>query len=136
MKNHASLKEIQRDLFSKKTSCVKIVREFIDNINDKQHLNAFVEVFSDTALIKAKEVDNKIRNKPKGKLAGLVVGIKDNICYAKHTCTASKILEGFTSPYSSTVVERLISEDAIIIGRLNCMNLLWVLVMKIHTMVP
>ena len=121
MKNHASLKEVQRDLFSNKTSCVKIVREFIHNISEKQHLNAFVEVFSDTALIKAKEVDDKIKNKNQGKLAGLVVGIKDNICYAKHTCTASsKILEGFISPYSSTVVDRLISEDAIIIGRLNC----------------
>ncbi len=121
MKNHASLIEIQRDLFSEKTSCVKIVREFIDNINQNQHLNAFVEVFKDTALLKAKQVDNKIKNKNSGKLAGLVVGIKDNICYANHTCSASsKILEGFTSPYSSTVVERLISEDAIIIGRLNC----------------
>lgn len=51
----------------------------------------------------------------------MVIGIKDNICYKDHQVTASsKILQGFTSIYSSTVVERLLAEDAIIIGRLNC----------------
>jgi hypothetical protein len=51
----------------------------------------------------------------------MVIGLKDNICYKDHKVSASsKILEGFTSVYSSTVVERLIAEDAIIIGRLNC----------------
>ncbi|RZK13975.1 MAG: Asp-tRNA(Asn)/Glu-tRNA(Gln) amidotransferase subunit GatA, partial [Pedobacter sp.] len=56
-----------------------------------------------------------------GKLAGMVIGIKDNICYKDHIVTASsKMLDGFISPYSSTVVQRLLQEDAIIIGRLNC----------------
>jgi aspartyl-tRNA(Asn)/glutamyl-tRNA(Gln) amidotransferase subunit A len=51
----------------------------------------------------------------------MVIGLKDNICYKDHKVSAaSKILEGFTSIYSSTVVERLLAEDAIIIGRLNC----------------
>jgi aspartyl-tRNA(Asn)/glutamyl-tRNA(Gln) amidotransferase subunit A len=56
-----------------------------------------------------------------GRLAGMVIGIKDNICYKNHKVSASsKILAGYVSPYSSTVVERLLSEDAVIIGRLNC----------------
>jgi len=56
-----------------------------------------------------------------GKLAGMVIAIKDNICYKGHQVSASsKILKGFTSIYSSTVVERLLAEDAVIIGRCNC----------------
>ena len=56
-----------------------------------------------------------------GKLAGMVVALKDNICFKGHRVTAaSKILEGFESLYSATVVERLLKEDAIIIGRVNC----------------
>ena len=51
----------------------------------------------------------------------MVIGIKDNICIKNHKVTASsKILKGFKSLYNSTVVERLIKEDAIIIGSLNC----------------
>ena len=69
----------------------------------------------------AENLDKKIQQGKAGKLAGMVIGIKDNICYKNHKSSAgSKILEGFTSLYSATVVERLINEDAIIIGRLNC----------------
>lgn len=56
-----------------------------------------------------------------GKLAGLIIGIKDNICYKNHSvAAASRMLDGFVSVYSATVVERLLQEDALIIGRLNC----------------
>lgn len=56
-----------------------------------------------------------------GSLYGLVVGIKDVICYKGHIVSAaSKMLENFESVYSATAVENLIAEDAIIIGRLNC----------------
>jgi aspartyl-tRNA(Asn)/glutamyl-tRNA(Gln) amidotransferase subunit A len=67
-------------------------------------------------------IDQKIMaKKPLGKLAGVIVALKDNICLQGHKVSASsKILENFTSLYSSTVVERLLAEDAIIIGRTNC----------------
>jgi aspartyl-tRNA(Asn)/glutamyl-tRNA(Gln) amidotransferase subunit A len=56
-----------------------------------------------------------------GKLHGVVVSIKDVICYKNHQVSAaSKILNNFTSIYSATAVEKLIAEDAIIIGRNNC----------------
>src|SRR5690606_20320436 len=62
-----------------------------------------------------------IANNQAGKLAGMVISFKDNICYKGHRGSASsKILEGFESLYSATVVERLLPEDAIIIGRTNC----------------
>lgn len=69
----------------------------------------------------AEKVDEKLKKGTAGKLAGLVIGIKDNICYKGHKVSASsKILENFESLYDATVVERLKKEDAIIIGRLNC----------------
>ena len=121
MKNYYSFKDIQEDLRSGKTSCQKLVSGYLDNISNNSTLNAFVETYSEEAILRAKEIDHKIINNTAGRLAGLVIGIKDNICYKNHKCSAaSKILEDFESPYSATVVDRLLSEDAIILGRLNC----------------
>jgi aspartyl-tRNA(Asn)/glutamyl-tRNA(Gln) amidotransferase subunit A len=97
------------------------VAQAVATINDKKHLNAFLEVFEKSAVLQAEKVDEKIKKGNAGKLAGVVVGLKDNICYRHHKVSASsRILEGFESLYSATVVERLLAEDAIIIGRLNC----------------
>lgn len=118
---YKSYREVKENLNNNSTTCVELVNYYLKNISQKNHLNAFLEVYSDTALLKAKEVDEKIKNGTAGKLAGFVIGIKDNICYKNHKVSgASKILEGFESLFSSTVVERLLAEDAIIIGRLNC----------------
>lgn len=85
------------------------------------HLNAYLELFEESALKQAEIVDGKLKQGKAGKLAGVIVGLKDNICYKGHRVSASsKILEGFESLYSATVVERLLAEDAIILGRLNC----------------
>ena len=121
MKDYRALKEIQSDLNSGATTCVHLVEQYIKKIEDNQHLNAFLEVFSKSALEKAAEVDAKLKDGSPGILAGAVVGIKDNICYKDHKVSASsKILEGYESIYSSTVIKKLLEEDAIIIGRLNC----------------
>lgn len=121
MYTFTTIKNLHTDLNSGKVSCVQLVEESIQAIEEKKRLNAFLEVFSDSALIQAKLVDEKIANKIAGKLAGVIIGLKDNICYKGHRVScSSKILEGFESLYSSTVVERLMAEDAIIIGRLNC----------------
>jgi aspartyl-tRNA(Asn)/glutamyl-tRNA(Gln) amidotransferase subunit A len=97
------------------------VEEAISLISQKKQLNAFLEVFEDSAKELAKKTDEKIKAGTAGKLAGVIVGLKDNICYKGHKVSASsKILEGFESLYSATVVEKLLAEDAIIIGRLNC----------------
>lgn len=121
VKTYSSISEVQADLYNNNISCVGLTQSYIERIQKNKHLNAFLEVFEHSALEKAKEVDEKIKNKTAGKLAGLVIGLKDNICYKGHKVSASsKILEGFESLYSATVVERLLAEDAIIIGRLNC----------------
>ncbi|MCB9227723.1 MAG: Asp-tRNA(Asn)/Glu-tRNA(Gln) amidotransferase subunit GatA [Chitinophagales bacterium] len=119
MKQYRTLSEIQTDLDSKTITCSQLVNHYLDNIEKKKHLNAFLEVFEQEAIARAKELDTK--KGKKGKLFGLVIGIKDNICYKNHTVSASsKMLENFESLYSATAVENLIAEDAIIIGRLNC----------------
>ena len=90
-------------------------------IEKNKHLNAFVEVFFDSARQQATQVQRKIESGTAGKLAGMIVSLKDNICYQNHSVSAaSAMLQNFTSPYSATVVERLLQQDAIIIGRVNC----------------
>ncbi|MCR9171203.1 MAG: Asp-tRNA(Asn)/Glu-tRNA(Gln) amidotransferase subunit GatA [bacterium] len=103
------------------TSVLSILEDYLGRIEENQHLNAFLEVFESTAREQAKKVDEKIKSGNAGKLAGMVIGLKDNLCYEGHKVSASsKILEGFESLYTATAVQRLIDEDAIIIGRLNC----------------
>lgn len=99
-----------------------MVRYYLYQIEQTKHLNAFLEVFEEEALAKAHALDTRIKNgEPVGALAGVAIGIKDVICYKGHKVSAaSRILEGFTSLYSATAVERLLAEDAIIIGNLNC----------------
>ncbi len=121
MYTFTTIAQLQDDLRAKKVSSQQLVEEAFTAIEEKKHLNAFLEVFNDSAITQAKLVDEKIASKTAGKLAGVIIGLKDNICYKGHKVSASsKILEGFESLYSSTVVERLLAEDAIIIGRLNC----------------
>ncbi len=116
-----TLTEVQNKLTEGSITCASLVEEHLKRIEENQHLNAFLEVFSLDARSRATVIDQKIERGTAGRLAGMIIGIKDNICFKGHHVSASsKILEGFTSLYSSTVVERLLDEDAIIIGRLNC----------------
>lgn len=102
-------------------SVESITQSYLERISDHSRLNAFLEVFESSALSKAKEVDEKLANGSAGKLAGMVIAIKDNMAYKDHRVSASsEILEGFESLYSATAIDRLEKEDAIIIGRTNC----------------
>jgi aspartyl-tRNA(Asn)/glutamyl-tRNA(Gln) amidotransferase subunit A len=95
---------------------------FINRINRLKHLNAFARVYERDALEMADRLDaERLAGKKQGRLHGVVIGIKDVICYKNHPVTAgSQILAEFHSPYNATAIERLLSEDAIIIGHLNC----------------
>ena len=100
---------------------VSILEGYLSAIQKKKNLNIFLEVFEDSAKEKAFLVDKKIKAGSAGRLAGMVIGIKDNLCYKDHNVSSSsKILEGFESLFTATAIERLLEEDAIIIGRLNC----------------
>jgi aspartyl-tRNA(Asn)/glutamyl-tRNA(Gln) amidotransferase subunit A len=101
---------------------VEAVQFFLGRIAGSQKLNAFLHTYGQEALQSAKALDEKRKaGHPPGKLHGVIVGIKDIICYKDHPVSAaSKMLEGFTSIYNATVVEKLIKEEAIIISHLNC----------------
>ena len=121
MKKYSSLKGIQALISQKQLTLPDLLAYYFKQIKENEHLNAFNEVFFYSAEVQAKAVQQKIEEGNAGKLAGMVIGIKDNICYKDHIVTASsKMLDGFVSPYSATVVQRLLQEDAVIIGRLNC----------------
>jgi aspartyl-tRNA(Asn)/glutamyl-tRNA(Gln) amidotransferase subunit A len=123
MPKYSTHAQVRAAIQSGETSCLQLVEYYLEKIDTTRHLNAYVEVFVEEARQRAKALDEKYGHNPAaaGKLFGMVVSIKDVICYEGHRVTAgSRILQGFTSLYSSTAVERLLSEDAIIIGRVNC----------------
>ena len=116
-----SFSELRKRLLEGELRISDYCKKLIQEIGNHDQLNIFLEIFEDSALTKAAEIDAKASSGKLGKLAGMIISIKDNICYKNHKISASShILEGFESLYSSTVVERLLEEDAIIIGRTNC----------------
>jgi aspartyl-tRNA(Asn)/glutamyl-tRNA(Gln) amidotransferase subunit A len=116
-----TIKDYHNALLNGTTTCVDAVSFYIQSIKDQQHLNAFIEVFETEALARAAELDKQRNGSIQGKLHGVVVALKDVICYKGHKVSAaSKILESFTSIYNATAVEKLLAEGAIIIGRNNC----------------
>lgn len=121
MKKFQSLAQVRAEINAGTLTCVGLVRYYLQRTEEKKHLNALLEVYADEALKQAAQVDQKLKNGTAGKLAGMVMVLKDNICFKGHKVSASsKILEGFVSLYSSTVTERLLAQDCIIIGRANC----------------
>ena len=100
----------------------EVVKHYLDEIKEKEDvINAFISIYEDEALEKARVIDLKIRNgEAVGRLAGIPIAIKDNICTngLKTTC-GSKMLEDFIPPYDATVIEKILNEDGIIIGKTN-----------------
>ncbi len=119
-----SIAQYQASLVQGNTTCTDAVKYYLQQIENQQYLNAFVQVYKQEALEQAKVLDAQRLanpNMPLQKLHGLVVSIKDVICYKNHTVTAaSAMLKGFTSLYNATAVEKLLQAGAIIIGANNC----------------
>lgn len=113
--------EISSELSDGRTSCKTIIDQYLQNIESRKDLNAFITVFNKEKLHKrAESIDSKIISKSAGKLAGLVVAVKDAIVVKdERTTSGSRILENYISPYNATVIDRLEKEDAIVIGKAN-----------------
>lgn len=122
MEIYHSLKLLQQELKQGKYSLKSVVEHYVKQIEEQKHLNVFLEVYATEALAKADELQKKLTaGRPLGKLFGLVIGIKDVLVHQNHEVrSASKILEGFESQFTGTAVQRLLEEDAIIIGAQNC----------------
>ena len=117
-----SIQDYHQALSEGLCTCEDAVRHYLDRIEANRHLNAYVQVYGAEALERARMLDAKRRTGEKpGLLHGVVIGLKDVIAYKDHPLTAaSRILQNFTSIYNATAVEKLIREEAILIGHLNC----------------
>ena len=114
--------ELQDKLENKEITVTDITKAYIENIKKKEEkIGAFVTILEDEALKNAEEIQNKIESgEIKNSLAGIPIGIKDNICTkgVKTTCS-SKMLENFISPYDATVMEKINAEKMVMLGKLN-----------------
>lgn len=119
---YQSIAQYHTDLLSGTTSCTAAVQYYLQQIEARRHLNAYLYVYAEEALQKAAALDARRKaGQPMGKLHGVVIALKDVIAYKDHPLTAaSRILKDFTPVFNATAVERLLAEDAIIIGATNC----------------
>jgi aspartyl-tRNA(Asn)/glutamyl-tRNA(Gln) amidotransferase subunit A len=104
-----------------KLSLKENVSSFLERIEEQKDLNAFNFVFDKEAVKEAERIEEKIKSGRPRKLAGMVIGIKDVLSIKdKPTTCSSNILKYFNSVYTATAVQKLIDEDAVIIGKTNC----------------
>lgn len=117
-----SIQDYHKALSDGTVSCEEAVGHYLEKISAHARLNAYVSVYAAEALETARLLDKKRKSgHTPGKLHGVVIGLKDVLSYKDHPLTASShILKDFVAIYHATVVEKLIQEEAIIIGHLNC----------------
>jgi aspartyl-tRNA(Asn)/glutamyl-tRNA(Gln) amidotransferase subunit A len=118
----STIKQYHTHLLAGSVTCLQVTQQYLNSINANKHLNAFVATYTQQALAQAQQLDAlRATGAPLSPLHGVVIALKDVICYKDQTVTAaSKILKGFVSQYSATAVERLVTQGAIIIGTCNC----------------
>lgn len=120
MKKYNSYTELKQAYLSKEVSCESYVRHLLGDIEKENELNCFLETYGETAIGRAKEIDAKMASGKAGKLAGMVIAVKDVINVKNQTAScASKMLENYESVYNATIIDRLLAEDAVLIGRTN-----------------
>lgn len=103
-----------------RTTCERIVSDYLHRIEAHKHLNAFLTIFSEEALAQARSIDKKLAANTAGPLAGMVIAVKDVICVkGKYVTCGSRMLEHFVSLYDATVIQRLTAADAVVVGKTN-----------------
>jgi aspartyl-tRNA(Asn)/glutamyl-tRNA(Gln) amidotransferase subunit A len=113
--------ELAQQVRDGQRSALEVSEFFLARIAQQRELNAFLHVDPEAVRASARAVDEKrARGEPLGQLAGVPIGIKDNLCTrGVPTTCASKILAGYLPPYDAHVVTRVLAEDAVPIGKLN-----------------
>ena len=114
--------KLSKMLKDKECSALELTKSVLDRIEEKESdIGAYISVDKEGALKKAQEVDEKrCKGETLHTLAGIPIGIKDNICIkGMPTTCASKMLYNFVPPYNATVIEKLDKTDCVYLGKLN-----------------
>ena len=118
-----TIEKIHNSLISKEYSCLDLVSSYLENIEKENNTyNVFSSVCKESAIKKAIEIDKKIKNGEEIKvLEGIPFSVKDAICTVEgKTQAGSNIIKNFESSFNATVIEKLLSSGAILIGKTNC----------------
>jgi len=115
-------REVRAKILSGQVSAEEVTRSYLDRIEKLDPtLNAYVTVDAEGAVARAREIDSRLADGERmGRLCGVPIAVKDNICtLGIRTTCSSRILENFIPPYQATVVEQILAEDAVILGKTN-----------------
>ena len=118
----SSAREAVEKIRSGELSAENILDESLMRIREKdQELHAYLMIMEEKARAKAKQIDQKVKKGMHlGKLAGVTIAIKDNLCTKGiNTTCSSRMLQNFRPTYNATVVEKLEKEDAVIVAKNN-----------------
>ncbi len=118
---HASVAELSALLSKKEVSAKEIAQAYLDKIEDKKSLNAFLDVRPEVTLKEAEAADRKIAEGTASPLTGVPIAHKDIFVTRNWASTAaSKMLENYMSPFDATVVERIQEAGLVCLGKTNC----------------
>lgn len=118
----ASIRDLHQQLIRKERSAVEITQAALNHIEALEpQLRSFLHVTHAAALAQAQQVDDKIAaGEAIALLAGIPIGIKDNLCtQGIRTTCGSRILENFIPPFESTVTQRLAAQGMVMVGKTN-----------------
>lgn len=118
--HNLTINEQIKALRAKEFSSVELVQHYLTRIEKYKHLNAFISTDPETALTRAKQADKQLASGDAPQLCGIPMAHKDIFCTENlQTTCASKMLENFVSPYSATIVQKLINNHSIMLGKTN-----------------
>ena len=111
---------LRNELVNGTVSCEQLTGFFLERSRKNSHLNCFISLYEDRALERAAAVEQKLRSGNPGRLAGMVLAVKDILALrGQRVSCGSRMLSQFNSPYDATAIERIETEDAIVIGKTN-----------------
>lgn len=113
--------ELSRALAAREVSAEELAREYLKRIEAHRDLNCFLDVRPEETLAEARAADALIAEGKGGRLTGIPIAHKDIFVTRKWASTAaSKMLEGYMSPFDATVVKKLREAGLVTLGKLNC----------------
>ncbi|XP_070697939.1 glutamyl-tRNA(Gln) amidotransferase subunit A, mitochondrial [Pempheris klunzingeri] len=116
-----TIREVSAALREGGTSPTELCRKCLNRIKKTRHLNAYITVTEELALKQAQEAESRLlRGAPRGPLDGIPFAVKDNFCTENiRTTCASRMLKDYAPPYNATVVQKLLDQGAVLVGKTN-----------------